>query len=83
MFRVAAARIAVNMGMLVGLGSVRHVVIGPENRNASAGKILKMKELARRGMRDGAFGISTGLFYIPGAYTPTGEIIALAKVVAE
>ena len=34
-------------------------------------------------MRDGAFGLSTGLYYVPGNYTPTEEVIALARVVGE
>src|SRR5437879_13022040 len=40
-----------------------------------------MKTLAEQAMRDGAFGLSTGLFYVPGNYTPTEEVIELAKVV--
>ena len=40
-----------------------------------------MKELAAQAMRDGAFGLSTGLFYVPGNFTPTEEVIELAKVV--
>ena len=39
-----------------------------------------MRELVRQGMRDGAFGLSTGLFYVPGIFTPTEEVIELAKV---
>ena len=39
-----------------------------------------MKELTRQAMLDGAFGISTGLFYLPGAFTPTEEVIEIAKV---
>jgi dihydroorotase/N-acyl-D-amino-acid deacylase len=42
-----------------------------------------MKELAAQGMRDGAFGLSTGLFYVPGNFTPTEEVIELAKVVGK
>src|ERR1051325_1578154 len=40
-----------------------------------------MKALAEQGMKDGAFGLSTGLFYVPGNFTPTEEVIELAKVV--
>jgi dihydroorotase/N-acyl-D-amino-acid deacylase len=39
-----------------------------------------MEALVEQGMRDGAFGLSTGLFYVPGTFTPTSEVIALAKV---
>lgn len=41
-----------------------------------------MRELVRQAMRDGAFGLSTGLFYVPGAFTPLSEIVELQKVVA-
>jgi len=37
----------------------------------------------RQGMRDGAFGLSTGLFYVPGIFTPTDEVIELAKVAGQ
>ncbi|MFB3827910.1 MAG: amidohydrolase family protein [Bryobacteraceae bacterium] len=81
--KVEAARPAVNFAMLAGQGSIRAAVIGTENRKATAGEIEKMKELARGAMRDGAFGLSTGLFYVPGNYTPTEEVIEIARVVGE
>jgi dihydroorotase/N-acyl-D-amino-acid deacylase len=39
-----------------------------------------MRRLVRQGMEDGAFGLSSGLFYVPGTFTPTAEVIELAKV---
>jgi dihydroorotase/N-acyl-D-amino-acid deacylase len=39
-----------------------------------------MRALVRDGMTDGAFGLSSGLFYVPGIFTPTSEIVELAKV---
>ena len=42
-----------------------------------------MKNLVRDAMEQGAFGMSTGLVYVPGRFSETGEIIELAKVVAE
>ena len=39
-----------------------------------------MRELTRQAMLDGAFGLSTGLFYLPGIFTPTEEVIEIAKV---
>jgi dihydroorotase/N-acyl-D-amino-acid deacylase len=50
------------------------------NRKATPDEIVKMQALVEHGMRDGAFGMSTGLFYVPGTFTPTGEVIELAKV---
>ena len=39
-----------------------------------------MRALVEQGMKDGAFGLSTGLFYVPGTFTPTDEVVELAKV---
>ena len=79
--RVAAAKTSINFGSMVGQGSIRAKVLGLVNRNATADEIEKQKELARQAMLDGAFGLSTGLFYVPGNFTPTEEVIELAKVV--
>ena len=79
--KIAAARPAVNFGMFAGQGSIRSAVIGLENRTATPEEIARMKELARQAMLDGAFGLSTGLFYVPGNYTPTEEVIEIARVV--
>src|SRR5262245_30484014 len=68
------ARIAINMGALVGQGSIRERVIGLVNRRATPDEIEKMKELVKQAMEDGALGLSTGLFYVPGNYTPTEEV---------
>ena len=40
-----------------------------------------MKAIAAQAMRDGAFGLSTGLFYVPGNFAPTEEVVEIAKVV--
>ncbi|HEY3121252.1 MAG TPA: amidohydrolase family protein, partial [Vicinamibacteria bacterium] len=81
--RLAATGISVNMGSFVGQGSIREKVIGTVDRKASPEEIEAMKELVRAGMRDGAFGLSSGLFYVPGTFTPTEEVIALARVAGE
>jgi dihydroorotase/N-acyl-D-amino-acid deacylase len=81
--KLASTPISVNFAMLTGQGSIREAVIGLENRKATQAEIERMKDLARQAMRDGAFGLSTGLFYVPGNYTPTEEVIQLAKVVGE
>lgn len=80
--KVAAGRPAVNFGMFAGQGSIRQAVIGLEDRKANPEEIARMQELAREAMRQGAFGLSTGLFYVPGNYTPTEEVIAIARAVA-
>jgi N-acyl-D-amino-acid deacylase len=62
--------------------SVRQKVMGNANREPSSEELKKMEELVDRGMRDGAWGLSTGLIYNPGTYSKTDELIALAKVAA-
>src|SRR5437867_8516791 len=78
--RVAAARITPNFAMFIGQGSVREQVIGSVDRKATPAEIEKMRGLVQQGMIDGAFGLSSGLFYVPGTFTPTAEVIELAKV---
>jgi dihydroorotase/N-acyl-D-amino-acid deacylase len=73
---------AVNIGSFIGQGSVRSAVIGNADRKATPAEILKMQALIEQGMRDGAFGLSTGLFYVPGSFTPTEEVIELARTAA-
>jgi len=73
---------SVNIGSMVGQGSIRSAVIGSVNRRATPEEIQKMTAMVDQAMRDGAFGLSTGLFYVPGTFTPTEEVIELAKVAA-
>ena len=78
--KVAAARLAVNFGTFIGQGSVREQVIGPVNRRATPEETENMRGLVRQGMLEGAFGLSTGLFYIPGSFTTTAEVTDLARI---
>jgi N-acyl-D-amino-acid deacylase len=78
---IARTPISINFATMVGQGSIRQQVIGSVNRKATPEEIARMKEIAAQAMRDGAFGLSTGLFYVPGNFTPTEEVIELAKVV--
>jgi dihydroorotase/N-acyl-D-amino-acid deacylase len=81
--KVAAAGPAINVGAFVGHGSVREAVVGAANRVATPEELGRMRELVQTGMREGAFGLSTGLFYVPGNYAPLEEVIELARVVGE
>jgi N-acyl-D-amino-acid deacylase len=71
---------SVNIGSFIGQGTIRSAVVGDTDRKATAEEIQKMQALVEQGMRDGAFGLSTGLFYVPGTFTPTDEVVALARV---
>lgn len=79
--RLAATPVSVNVASFIGHGSIRTEVMGLVNRKATPEEIEKMKGIARQGMLDGAVGLSTGLFYVPGNYAATEEVIELAKVV--
>jgi N-acyl-D-amino-acid deacylase len=81
--KVDIARPAINVGTFIGHGSVRGAVIGQVNRVATADELERMRSLVRQGMRDGAFGLSTGLFYVPGNYAPLDEVVELARVAGE
>src|SRR5262245_24643187 len=77
---IAAKRVSPNFATFIGQGSVRDQIIGSVNRKATPDELEKMRVLVRQGMEDGAFGLSSGLFYVPGTFTPTAEVIELAKV---
>jgi N-acyl-D-amino-acid deacylase len=78
--KVAATRTTPNFAMFIGQGSVRSEVMGEVDRPATREELEKMRALVTQGMHDGAFGLSSGLFYVPGAFTPTEEVIDLARV---
>jgi N-acyl-D-amino-acid deacylase len=77
---IAALRTAPNFGTFVGQGTVRETVMGLVKRNATPAEIERMRQITGQAMLDGAFGLSTGLFYVPGNYTSTEEVVELAKV---
>ncbi|MEQ6124526.1 amidohydrolase family protein [Pseudotenacibaculum sp. MALMAid0570] len=74
--------IGTNVVQLVGHGTIREEVIGKVDRKATNEEIKKMQDLMQKEMEDGAFGMSTGLFYSPGSYSNTEEVISLAKIIA-
>ncbi len=75
--------ISPNWAVFVGQGTIRSLVIGTVDRDATAAELEQMKEMVAQAMEEGALGISTGLFYVPGSFTPTGEVIELSRVAAE
>ncbi len=75
--------IGTNAVHLVGFGTVRESVMGREPREATHDEIEKMKSIVHQAMKEGAWGMSTGLEYIPDRYSSTEEIIEVAKVVGE
>ena len=81
--RVEALGPGVNFASLVGHGSIREAVLGRADRAPAAAELARMQELVRHAMREGAFGLSTGLFYVPGSFARTEEVVALARVAGE
>ncbi|GIU76457.1 MAG: N-acyl-D-amino-acid deacylase [Bryobacteraceae bacterium] len=75
-------RPAVNIGFFAGHGTIRTRVMKTEMRAPTIEELDRMKALLEQAMRDGAFGLSTGLFYVPGNYATTEEVIELARVAA-
>ncbi len=71
-----------NVMHLLPHGSLRSQVMGQVARDPSPEELEKMTGLAEQAMLDGAWGMSTGLIYVPGTYSKTEELIAVAKVVA-
>jgi N-acyl-D-amino-acid deacylase len=75
--------IGINVGYLVPHNTVKDSVMGTVSRLPTADELARMKALVAQGMGDGAFGISTGLRYLPGNFSKIEEVIALAKVAAD
>ncbi len=80
--KLATQRPSINFGIYSGHNAIRSKVMGTVNRRATSAELDAMKALAKQDMLDGAFGLATGLFYVPGNYAPTEEVIEIAKVVA-
>ena len=79
---IDSLKLSINVATLIGHNDIRKAVMGRANRDATAAEMQQMEALVDKAMKDGAVGLSTGLIYIPGTYTKTPEIVALAKVAA-
>jgi N-acyl-D-amino-acid deacylase len=75
--------LGVNVAQLVPHGSVRREVLGTEDRAPTASEMERMRAIVRAGMAAGAFGLSSGPYYVPGSYATTEELIELARVAGE
>jgi len=73
---------AINMASTVGFGSLRSKVMGDDWRRAARpDEIVKMKTLLDQDMKDGAFGLSSGIEYEPDSYSTTDELVEVAKTI--
>jgi N-acyl-D-amino-acid deacylase len=73
----------INVAQTVGHTQVRRIVLGDVDRRPSEDEMLRMKQLVREAMQDGAIGLSTALIYPPAVFAPTREIAELAAVAGE
>jgi dihydroorotase/N-acyl-D-amino-acid deacylase len=80
---VRTATVGINVGYLVGHNDIRRAVMGMAARAPTPAELARMRALVAQGMADGAFGLSTGLLYLPGTYSTVDEVVALAQVAAD
>jgi N-acyl-D-aspartate/D-glutamate deacylase len=78
--KLRQAGTTVNIGTLVPATQVRRNIIGLDNRAPTADELSRMEAMVDQAMRDGAFGLSSALIYVPGSFATTEELVALAKV---
>jgi len=76
-------QISPNWGIFVGHGTIRSQIIGAEDRDPTLVELEQMKDMVQQAMQHGALGLSTGLFYVPGSFASTEEVIELSKVAAK
>ena len=77
------AGLGINVAYLTGHNSIRREVMGTANRAPTPDELARMTTMVGQAMHEGAFGMSTGLRYIPGFYSKTDEVVALSKVAAD
>jgi dihydroorotase/N-acyl-D-amino-acid deacylase len=81
--RAETLPLGINIGWLVGFGSIREAVLGQSNRAPTPAELERMRIMVGVAMHEGAFGISTGLFYVPQTYAGTEEVIAVSRVAGD
>jgi N-acyl-D-aspartate/D-glutamate deacylase len=80
---LAEGGVGINVAHLVPHGAVRDKVMGKVRRAPTRKELRQMQRLAGAAMRQGAWGMSTGLEYVPGSYANTDELVAVAREVAK
>ena len=75
--------VGMNVGFLTGHNKIRRVVMNLENRDPTEDELNQMRMLASKAMEEGAFGISTGLKYLPGNFSKVEEVIEISKEISK
>lgn len=74
----------INLGILLGHGTIRWLVMGgSKDRKPNKKEEQEIFELIRLGLEEGALGLSTGLDYIPSCYADTEELIGVASILSK
>ncbi len=75
--------IGTNAALFIGQGTVRRAVMGMSDAKPTAEQLDRMKALVDTAMKEGAIGISTGLYYAPGSFSSTEEVIELSRIAGQ
>jgi dihydroorotase/N-acyl-D-amino-acid deacylase len=80
--RIDELGVGMNVGFLIGHNTVRRRVMGLDDRSPTPEELRHMESMVAQAMEEGAWGISTGLKYLPGAFSELDEVVALSAVAA-
>ena len=81
--KISSTKISPNWAVFVGQGTVRRQVMGLENRAPTNQELEQMVSIVDQAMKEGALGLSSGLFYVPGSFSTKNEVVELAKVASK
>lgn len=81
--RVAALPLGMNVAFLTGHNTIRRSVMGTADRAPTAAELARMRGMVAEALGEGAFGLSTGLRYVPGVYSTVDEVVALAQAAGD
>jgi dihydroorotase/N-acyl-D-amino-acid deacylase len=80
---VRTTKPGINVAYLIGHNDIRRAVMGMAARAPTPEELSRMRSLVAQGMGQGAFGLSTGLLYLPGTYSNVDEVVALAQAASD
>jgi N-acyl-D-amino-acid deacylase len=75
--------VGMNVAFLAGHNTIRREVMQLADRDPTPAEVERMRAMVAQAMHEGAFGLSTGLRYLPGTFSKTDEVVALANVAAD